>query len=250
MTKYWSNLFKKTSRQRPAPASDPWRYADIGKTEQEIIDRVSPFTMTSPERLISLIRAAEYVIEQNIEGDFVECGVWRGGSAMAMALTLERRRARNRQLYLYDTYEGMSEPTPEDESFAGETAKKLLDNSSREDARGVWCYSTLEEVMQNVDSTRYPSSHLHFVKGKVEDTIPDQAPDKIALLRLDTDWYESTKHEMEHLFPRLRPGGVIIIDDYGHWKGCRRAVDEYLRDNGISLFLTRVDYTCRLAVKM
>ena len=83
----------------------------------------------------------------------------------------------------------------------------------------------------------------------VEDTIPNQAPKEIALLRLDTDWYESTLHELEHLYPRLVSGGVLIIDDYGHWRGAREAVDEYIDKHKLKLFLTRIDYTGRLCVK-
>ena len=99
--------------------------------------------------------------------------------------------------------------------------------------------------------TGYPEEKIHFVQGRVEETIPASAPDSISLLRLDTDWYESTKHELVHLFPRLSPSGVIIIDDYGHWKGCRKAVDEYF-DTGDhpQLLLNRVDYSCRIAVKV
>ena len=88
-----------------------------------------------------------------------------------------------------------------------------------------------------------------MVKGKVEDTLPGHAPDHIAVLRLDTDWYASTKHEMEHLYPRLARGGVLIIDDYGHWAGSRQAVDEYLAEHGIHLLLNRTDYTGRMALK-
>lgn len=96
----------------------------------------------------------------------------------------------------------------------------------------------------------YPSEHIHFIKGKAEDTIPRHAPRQIALLRLDTDWYESTKHELEHLFHRLSPGGVIIIDDYGFWKGARKAVNEYFLDNNIAILLTRMDETGRMAIKI
>ena len=113
----------------------------------------------------------------------------------------------------------------------------------------TWCYSPIEDVKKNVLSTGYPERNVHFIKGKVEDSIPGHIPEKIALLRLDTDWYESTKHEMTHLFPRLVQGGVLIIDDYGHWEGARRAVDEYCADNGIHILLNRVDYTARIGVK-
>ena len=82
----------------------------------------------------------------------------------------------------------------------------------------------------------------------VEETIPDGAPEQIALCRLDTDWYESTIHEMEHLYPRMTPGGVLLIDDYGHFMGCKRAVDEYIEKNQRALLLNRIDFTGRLIV--
>ena len=251
--KNWLELIvkKKAPKTPKNTPTDPWRLADLTDSEKEILEKVEPYTMTSPERLISLIRAVDYIIENGIEGDFVECGVWKGGSAMAMACTLQKHRISNRHIFLYDTFEGMSEPTSLDRSLDGNPAKALLENSQKEDARSVWCYSTLDDVEATMNATRYPKEYVHYVKGKVEDTIPSVAlPEKIALLRLDTDWYESTKHELEHLFPHLQKGGILIIDDYGHWEGCQKAVDEYLRDNNINLFLTRVDYTCRLAVKL
>lgn len=105
------------------------------------------------------------------------------------------------------------------------------------------------EVSSNLARTDYPSERTHLVKGRVEDTVPSEAPERIAVLRLDTDWYESTRHEMEQLFPRLPPGGVLILDDYGHWQGSRRAVDEYLAAEGLHLLLQRIDYTGRIATK-
>ena len=99
-------------------------------------------------------------------------------------------------------------------------------------------------------STGYDKSKIHLVKGKVEETIPKTLPERIALLRLDTDWYASTKHEMLHLFPRLVPGGVLILDDYGSWLGARKAVDEYIAENKVKIFLCRVDNSGRVAVKL
>jgi hypothetical protein len=104
-------------------------------------------------------------------------------------------------------------------------------------------------VKLNIESTNYPKNLVHFVKGKVEDTIPQTMPEKIAILRLDTDWYESTYHELKHLFPKLVKGGIIIIDDYGHWKGAREAVDQYFTENGIHILLNRIDYTGRIGIK-
>lgn len=217
-------------------------YTDFSKEELEIIEKVKPYTMTSPERIVSLIRAVNYIEQNNIEGSIVECGVWKGGSIMAALLTLKEK---NRNIFLYDTFEGMSEPTKSDLTLNGSSALDIY-----KDIQGNWCYSSLEEVKSNILNTTYPQEYLNFIKGKVEQTIPSQGiPDKIALLRLDTDWYESTKHEMKYLFPKLVKGGIIIIDDYGHWTGCRKAIDEYISNNNIKLFLTRVDYTCRIGVK-
>jgi hypothetical protein len=99
-------------------------------------------------------------------------------------------------------------------------------------------------------ATGYPSNKIHFIKGPVEETIPRQMPSpSIALLRLDTDWYESTKHELIHLFPRLSAGGILIIDDYGHWAGARQAVDEYFAGLPEKYFFHRIDYSGRLIVK-
>ena len=97
--------------------------------------------------------------------------------------------------------------------------------------------------------TGYDPARMHFVKGDVLETVPQEAPERIALLRLDTDWYESTRHELDHLYARLSPGGILIIDDYGHWRGARRAVDEFIEKHRLRLFLNRIDYTGRLAIK-
>ena len=172
---------------------------------------------------------------------------------MAAALRLlHNAAARNeqpqRQLWLYDTFDGMTQPGSKDVDFLGQDAGTLLGIQDRFDPNSVWCYSRLDQVKQAIFSTLYPESLSHFVVGPVETTIPQQIPEQIAILRLDTDWYQSTKHELVHLIPRLCPGGVLIVDDYGHWAGCRQAVDEYLAENNITMFLNRVDYTCRLGI--
>jgi O-methyltransferase len=223
--------------------------ADFDKTTVDTYQKVKPYTMTTPERIASLCNAVNYLVKNNIEGDFVECGVWRGGSTMAAIDTLLKAKDQSREIYLYDTYEGMSEPTEHDKVFTGTAADELLNNSDRQDSTSVWCYSALEEVQKNVGSLNYPVAKVHYVKGKVEDTIPQTIPGKIALLRLDTDWYESTAHELEHLYPLLVSGGVIIIDDYGHWEGARKAVDEYIEAHKLPLLLNRIDYTGRIGIK-
>lgn len=203
--------------------------------------------MTSPERLEALIAATEYVVKAPIPGAIVECGVWKGGSMMAAALALMNLTER-RPLYLYDTFEGMTAPTDADENLYGEPAAALLAREPR--AANVWAYAPLEGVRRSMLSTGYDPALIHFVKGPVEDTIPGTAPDQIAILRLDTDWYESTKHELKHLYPRLTRGGVLILDDYGHWAGARKAVDDYFREEGIFPLLCRIDLQGRLVVKV
>jgi O-methyltransferase len=205
------------------------------------------FTMTSVERMYALYKAVEHVARAGVPGDFVECGVWKGGSAMMMALAMQRFDA-VRTLYLYDTYAGMPAPTEHDRNFDDRQAEKKWERLQRE-GHNEWCYSPLEEVRANLARTGHPAERAVLVQGKVEDTIPATIPERIALLRLDTDWYESTRHELEHLYPRLVPGGVLIIDDYGYWKGARQAVDEYFARTGEPLLLNRIDFTGRIAIK-
>jgi len=215
----------------------------------ETVSLVKPYTMTSPERVSALCDAVRYLSSNDIAGDVVECGVWKGGSMMAVAHTLRSLGDTSRELYLFDTYEGMPEPSKIDVSLDGDTGSALTRNLKEDGSGSDYCMAPLDEVRKAVESVGYPAERLHFVKGRVEDTLPAQAPLQIALLRLDTDWYESTRHELIHLYPRLVPGGVLIIDDYGHWQGARQAVDEYIQSNNLRLLLNRVDYTGRIGVK-
>lgn len=221
---------------------------DFSETNKEICDAVKAYTMTSPERVNALIDAVYYIVANKIDGAMVECGVWKGGSSMAIMVALQKRRD-ERDVYLYDTFTGMSAPSDADVSFRGEMAHEKFAKTKIADDASDWAMSSLDEVQRNVSSTGYPKDRIHFVQGKVEDTVPATVPDKIALLRLDTDWYESTKHELTYLFPLLQPAGVLIIDDYGHWKGSSKAVDEYIAENDLCLLLNRIDYSGRMAIK-
>lgn len=229
------------------PLADRFRRfpPDFEPAEIEDIRAVQPYTMTTPERLVALIRAVHYLMDHDIPGDFVECGVWKGGSMMAIARTLRRRRACERHLWLFDTFTGMPPPTAADVSLRDEPAERLLRTHP-----SLRCEADLASVRAAVLATGYPAELVHFVVGRVEETIPAQAPSRIALLRLDTDWYESTRHELEHLFPRVVHGGVLLVDDYGHWRGARRAVDEYLQTHRVPLLLNRIDYSARIGVKL
>jgi O-methyltransferase len=222
---------------------------DFDQQHIAIYKKVSPFTMTSRERIFSAIEATKFISKNNILGDIVECGVWKGGSTMAILETLRQAGDDSRNIFLYDTFEGMSAPTEDDKTNSNKTAEELLSENEDKEKNLVWAYSPLEEVKGNISLSGYNSNLINYVKGKVEDTIPKTLPGPIALLRLDTDWYESTKHELEYLYPLLVKGGVIIIDDYGHWQGARKAVDEYIAKNNIPLLLNRIDETGRIAIK-
>lgn len=216
----------------------------------DTIRAVAPYSLTSPERLAALCEATRYVVQAGIPGDIVECGVWRGGSMMAVARTLLESGDTSRKLYLYDTFAGMPPPGEKDVTHAGTAAGDLMQGADKDDPSSIWCRAPLEGVRTALFGVGYPRDKIYFVQGKVEDTIPQTTPEHISLLRLDTDWYESTRHELIHLFPRLRAGGVMIIDDYGHWKGARQAVDEYLAGSKARVLLNRIDYTGRIAVKV
>ena len=221
--------------------------ADYDDELAAVVKAVRRQTLTSAERIAAVCDSTEYIVETGIEGALTECGVWRGGSMMAVALTLIRLGVTDRELYLYDTFAGMTEPGAADVSSPYD-GYSLQRRWRRRRGRG-WASVPAESVRENLESTGYPPERIHLVAGKVEETLPASAPERIALLRLDTDWYESTRHELIHLYPRLSERGVLIVDDYGHYEGARRAVDEYFADAGERLLFNRIDYTGRVAIK-
>ena len=223
---------------------------DIAQDETfvDVYSKCRAFTMTQLEDMHALYQAVRYVARRGIPGDFVECGVWKGGSAMLMARTLLHHGAAGRGLFLYDTYEGMPPPTGKDIDVYGKAAADLMGRWPRE-ANTIWAYVPLEEVRRNLASAGYPAADIRYVPGRVEETIPGTVPERIALLRLDTDFYESTLHTLKHLYPRLSPGGIMIVDDCGHWQGAKAAVDEYFGRDGGELFLNRISHSGRLVVK-
>lgn len=234
---------------RATVATQPPSYADMGDAFDRSYQMAKAYTMTSRERMFALWQAVHHVSRASVPGDVVECGVWRGGSAMMAALGLLNAQE-TRALWLYDTFEGMPAPTDRDVRFDGTTAEDSLAKLARRaGAFNDWAYATLADVQSQMAATKYPQDILHFIQGPVEQTIPDDCPPSIAVLRLDTDWYASTRHELENLWPRLSPGGVLIVDDYGHWQGAREAVDEFFTTQEIAILLHRVDYTGRIAIK-
>lgn len=244
-------------RETPPPAADDHvvrLLESASDRDRRIVDAGMAHSMTGAPRLLALVDAVRYCVNRGIAGAFAECGVWRGGSVLAMILTLQDLGVEDRDVYLYDTFEGMTAPTEADVSEDDRPALETWQRAQRENQR-AWPHLfesdqiTEEAVRSLMATTRYPADRLHFVRGPVEETIPGCVPQSIALLRLDTDWYESTHHELVHLYPRLERGGVLIVDDYGHWQGAQQAVDQYFSTGHPPLLLTRIDYAARIAVK-
>lgn len=252
--KFFGSLCKNPEPTPPLHTPPLQRDLAVGfeatENDKKIIEIAQPYTLTSRERLWALINSVRYILDNNIQGDFCECGVWKGGSLIAMILKLKEQDSR-RQLWAYDTFTGMNMPTEADISCNDAPAMDRWQNAVNQPQK--WCEIGLHEVKSNITATtQWPEVRCNFIKGPVEETLRDSGnlPEKLSLLRLDTDFYESTAIEMEILYPRLVCGGVLIIDDYGHWKGARKAVDEYLKKQQYRPLLNRIDYTGRLCIKM
>lgn len=218
---------------------------DIRKIESNSIERDGEFmtiydacknySMVSQEKMFALYSAVEYVVRRGIPGDFVECGVWKGGCVMLMAMTLKLLKDEDRKIYLYDTFGGMVQSGATDFKIAN---RMPADKVWKKDM-SRWCFSSIDEVKENIKKTGYPVDNFVFVKGKVEETLLQITPKKISLLSLDTDWYESTRKELIFLYPLLSVDGVLIVDDYNFWNGSRKAVDDYFKFD--ALLFHRID---------
>jgi hypothetical protein len=233
----------------PEPSRIDRRYPDLDPAFAALHRTCAPYTATTVERMYALHEAVKHVVANGVEGDLVETGVWRGGSSMLAALTLEQAGDHERRLWLYDTFAGMPKPTTDDISVSGRSALEDWEAHPGHLSDDLACEASLDEVRANLRGAGVALERCELVQGLVQDTIPARAPERIALLRLDTDWYESTRHELEQLYPRLVPGGVLLLDDYGHWEGSRRAVDEYFAGHGPRPLLVRLDVSGRIAVK-
>jgi hypothetical protein len=241
----WLLKFFKLKLVQPGKRVVP---VDVEQAFLEVHELAQPRSMTSPERLYATYQAVRYAEMNQIEGDLVECGVWKGGNAMVMAKAMLSCNSTGREIYLYDTFEGMVEPGKKDIDFKGRHSEGEW---KKQQTTGInkWCYAPIEEVQRNMALTGYPLERIRYIKGKVQDTLPGEIPARIAVLRLDTDWYESTLHELIHLYPRLSVGGILLIDDYGHWKGQKEAVDEFFAKMEYKPILFRTDYAGRAMIK-
>ncbi len=193
--------------------------------------------------------AVRYILRESVEGCIVECGVDAGDFEYRWIQELQRH-GQERDLYMFDTFKGLTEPGEFDYTASTatlytmnkETVHKEWSIRCKGSDINTWCYTPIDAVKQRLESTGYPKERLHYVEGDVCQTLtnPANIPDKIAILRLDTDWYESSKVELEVLFPKVVRGGVVIFDDYYHWDGQRRATDEYFAKQGIHFHMVDI----------
>jgi hypothetical protein len=215
--------------------------------ERELMLKASKYSMTGTVRMWALIQAFKHVQENNILGDYVECGVWKGGNLILLS-GLQESIGASRTIYGFDTFSGMTTPTNHDVDYLGNLAGEMMRNDTKTaGGNTLHCLASLALVNNNLADN--DAKNIKLVEGDVAVTLQESSnlPEKIAIHRLDTDWYESTKVELETLYPLLEPGGVLIIDDYGHFSGARKAVDEYFESTQV--WMHYLDYACRLVIK-
>ena len=233
------------------PINLDYEFPESSKFEKDLFNKICPeYTMTSPDRIFALMASINFIIQHNVAGDFVESGVWRGGNLILFQKFIEKYNL-DKKIYAYDTFEGMSEPGKIDETFKGESSIDLLNKlfkkktDRKENILIADC--SIEQVQENFKKFSN-INNLICIKGEVEKTLnfKENLPNKISILRLDTDWYSSTKKELEVLFPLLEKNGILILDDYGFWKGHRKAVDEYFSDKKVTIF--KIDFNGRMVI--
>lgn len=226
------------------------KVSDLSQEEKGLVRECSVFSMTSQERLVSTFLACKYVAENEIPGDFVECGVWRGGNAFLAKKAFDLF-ASPRKVWLFDTFAGMTEPTSKDRVSSSKALASETYFANRKEDHVDWCYASLEDVKDNAIHMFGGLSGFEFIQGDVLETlrVNGNMPESISILRLDTDWYQSTKLELEILYPKLSQFGVLLVDDYGHWDGAKSAVDEFFGGNSFKPLLTPVDDTGRVVIK-
>ena len=240
---------------RATPLDDAALAAPLGLDDEASVKAavraVRDHTMVSLERLVSLWQQVRSLDRDGIPGALVECGVWRGGATGMMALAhLHAGGGATRALHLFDSFAGLPEPVAALDgagavAYAGQRAEGRLQPIGQ-------CVGSLAEnedlLLRRIG---YPATQVHFHAGWFEETVPRDAAavGPVALLRLDGDWYASTRTCLAHLYAQVVPGGVVVIDDYGHWPGCRRAVDEFTAGLGTPLTLRPIDYTACYWIK-
>jgi len=223
---------------------------ELSKPEQDLVQLIfdKQYSMTTINNLFATALACKYIINKGINGDFVECGTYRGGHAL-LAAGIFKLHNQTRKVWMYDTFEGMTQPEEIDVEVKSDLKAAHFYESYRKDSITNWCYASELEVRNNFKQMDLLNDNIRFIKGDVHLTLLDSVklPNKIAILRLDTDWYSSTKVELDVLYPLLTHSGVLIIDDYGWWTGSKLATDEYFKNNVV--FMNYIDQGARIWTK-
>lgn len=223
------------------------KIVELSQNDIKLIDLISKYSMTPKIRIYNLIQALRHLEHNEVQGDYVECGVWKGGNLILFKKFLEKNNLISKKIYAYDTFEGMTTPSSYDYNLSTKESAENILKGDKDRKTNNWGICSLEDVKSNILKTVGNLDSIEFVKGPVEETLNNKIPNKISLLRLDTDWYSSTKKELEVLYDNVTPGGIIIIDDYGHWGGTKKAVDEFFLNKYV--WMHYVDYACRLIIK-
>jgi O-methyltransferase len=188
------------------------------------------YTMVTNRNLINLYALIETIEANQAPGDIVECGVWNGGSAAMMGLALSKSQQNiRRSIWLFDSFSGLPKPGNKDGSIEQEYYFEGLNRGNLGHVEHV--FRKLLVSMHNV----------RIVRGWFDETLPSAHIDQIALLHIDADWYESVKLVLETFYDSVVPGGFIVLDDYGYWEGCKRAIDEFCIERDIDIIIKQAD---------
>ena len=234
----------RTLREAGWGVHPPSQYtADMDSGFLSLWKQVQPYTMISIERAWALAQAVAYGLPIQCRRGYRGMRRMEGRRpAFWPSHVLVKEKDNHKKIWLYDTFEGMTSPGEED--CIASSGQPLRERNPE-----GWWTADIAEVRRNISSAVLGMERFRFVQGRVETTLKKEYPQQLSILRLDTDWYESTLFELEVLYPRLTPGGILIIDDYGHFTGARKAVDDFFEKQGIVPLLHRSDYTGRVMVK-
>jgi len=245
-------MIRRSLRYRSGDKQKSYRYKeeldsiDIPEWKKQVIYEATPTSCTHFPSLLHLANTVEHIVQNNIPGDFVECGVHMGGSCMVMAGILKHYNS-NRRILMYDTYDGVPVPNSSEITLEGDNLQNWYkENKLDEDGNSMWCYSSIDDVKYNMNSVGY-DGEIQYIQGDVMNTLPDNSSNSIALLRIDVDLYEPTQHVLEHLYNKLSNKGSLILDDYGHFPKVKETVDNFLQDRVSDL--EEITYTVRHLVK-
>lgn len=249
MNKFCNLLYKLFSKQ---PEFD-----GEFETVKRLIKKIRPYTMLPVVRLTSLYMQVKYCEQNNVKGDYMECGVWKGGAVGLMALTNQLYGATRRNLFLFDSFDDILPPNPEIDGFramqdalkySNKTDLQELKSDPTTPIKGFYdSFGGKGTLSQNRQlffrQIKYDKKYVHFYKGWFEDTMPKASKnvDRLAILRIDADWYKSVYICLKYFYPKVVKGGFIVIDDYGYYEGCTKAVKQYFSERNIHLYPNSID---------